>query len=150
MSHVMTDVLHLDQHRPIQSITVEEARAIYNRPFNDLLFRAQLVHRHCHGGGQVLSPRFVVAGTDTGIGKTIFSAALTGALNGSYWKPVQSGVDGETDSETVVRLSGVPHDRILPEAYRLSTPASPHLSARLDGVTIDPDTLMPQRSIGRW
>ncbi|AYG66057.1 biotin synthase BioB [Rhizobium sp. CCGE531] len=45
MSHVMTDGLHLDQHQPIQWITVEEARAIYNRPFNDLLFRAQLVHR---------------------------------------------------------------------------------------------------------
>ncbi|WP_245459026.1 biotin synthase BioB [Rhizobium sp. CCGE531] len=41
----MTDGLHLDQHQPIQWITVEEARAIYNRPFNDLLFRAQLVHR---------------------------------------------------------------------------------------------------------
>ena len=26
--------------------------------------------------------RFVVTGTDTGIGKTVFSAALTGALQG--------------------------------------------------------------------
>uniref|UniRef100_UPI000A0F8DBA dethiobiotin synthase n=1 Tax=Ensifer aridi TaxID=1708715 RepID=UPI000A0F8DBA len=91
-------------------------------------------------------PRFVVTGTDTGIGKTIFSAALTGALTGCYWKPVQSGLDGETDSETVERLGGVPRDRILPEAYRLSTPASPHLSARLDGVTIDPARLVPPAS----
>ncbi|APO69853.1 dithiobiotin synthase 1 (plasmid) [Rhizobium gallicum] len=90
-----------------------------------------------------MSPRFVVTGTDTGIGKTIFSAALTGALNGYYWKPVQSGLDGETDSETVERLSGVARERIIREAYRLSTPASPHLSARLDGVMIDPEKLLP-------
>lgn len=87
--------------------------------------------------------RFVVSGTDTGIGKTIFSAALTGALGGYYWKPVQSGLDDETDSETVARLGRVPHQRILPEAYRLSAPASPHLSARLDDVMIDPERLMP-------
>ncbi|ATU95292.1 dethiobiotin synthase [Phyllobacterium zundukense] len=90
-----------------------------------------------------MSPRFVISGTDTGIGKTVFSAALTGALDGYYWKPVQSGLDGETDSETIARLSGVPRGRILPEAYRLSTPASPHLSARLDGVAIDPGKLVP-------
>ena len=36
-------------------------------------------------------PRFVVTGTDTGIGKTVFSAALTDALGAHYWKPVQSG-----------------------------------------------------------
>ena len=51
--------------------------------------------------------RFVVTGTDTGIGKTVFAAALTGALGGIYWKPVQAGLDGETDSETVARLAGV-------------------------------------------
>ncbi|MDR7031069.1 dethiobiotin synthase [Rhizobium rosettiformans] len=90
-----------------------------------------------------MSARFVVSGTDTGIGKTIFSAALTGVLDGYYWKPVQSGLDAETDSETVARLSGARRERLLPEAYRLSTPASPHLSARLDGVAIDPGRLVP-------
>lgn len=90
-----------------------------------------------------MSPRFVITGTDTGIGKTVFAAALTGALDGYYWKPVQSGLDGETDSETIARLSGVPRGRILPEAYRLSTPVSPHLSARLDSVAIDPGKLVP-------
>lgn len=90
-----------------------------------------------------MMPRFVVTGTDTGIGKTIFSAALTDALSGSYWKPVQSGLDGETDSVAVARLGRVPPERILPEVYRLMTPASPHLSARIDGVTIVPDSLSP-------
>jgi len=90
-----------------------------------------------------MTPRFVVSGTDTGIGKTMFAAALTDALGGYYWKPVQSGLDEETDSETVARLGRIQRDRIVPEAYRLSTPASPHLSARIDGVSIDPARLIP-------
>ncbi|WP_107340635.1 dethiobiotin synthase [Agrobacterium pusense] len=95
-----------------------------------------------------MSPRFVISGTDTGIGKTVFAAALTHALEAHYWKPVQSGLEEETDSETVARLAGVPHTRILQEAYRLKTPASPHLSARLDTVTIDPALLQPPRLDG--
>ncbi|MBV7518557.1 dethiobiotin synthase [Ensifer sp. ENS12] len=89
--------------------------------------------------------RFVVTGTDTGIGKTIFSAALTDALCGCYWKPVQSGLDEETDSEAVARLGRIPPDCILPETYRLRTPASPHLSARIDGVSIRPEHLLPPK-----
>ncbi|KSV91295.1 dethiobiotin synthase [Sinorhizobium sp. GL28] len=89
--------------------------------------------------------RFVVTGTDTGIGKTIFSAALTDALSGCYWKPVQSGLDEETDSEAVARLGRIPPERILPETYRLRTPASPHLSARIDGVSIRPEHLLPPK-----
>jgi dethiobiotin synthetase len=85
----------------------------------------------------------VVTATDTDVGKTIFSAALTAALDGCYWKPVQAGLDGGTDSETVAALSGLPADRILPEAYRLATPASPHLAAAIDNVVIDPARLDP-------
>ncbi|CCE96868.1 bioD [Sinorhizobium fredii HH103] len=91
----------------------------------------------------MMTSRIVITGTDTGIGKTVFSAALTDALSGCYWKPVQAGLDGETDSEAVRRLGRMEARRILPEAYRLATPASPHLSARLDGVTILPDSLSP-------
>lgn len=80
----------------------------------------------------------VVTGTDTDIGKTVFSAGLTAALQASYWKPVQSGLEGPTDSDTVARLSGRP---VLPEAYRLRLPASPHLSAAHEGVEIDPARL---------
>jgi dethiobiotin synthetase len=90
-----------------------------------------------------MTPRFVVTGTDTGIGKTVFSAALTNALGGYYWKPVQSGLDDETDSQAVMRLGAVPAMRVLPEAYRLKTPASPHLAARIDRISIDPERLMP-------
>jgi len=87
----------------------------------------------------------VVTGTDTGIGKTVFSAGLAGALGAHYWKPIQAGVDPEGDKESVAALSGLPASHILPEAYRLATPASPHLAARIDGVEISLDCLaLPQ------
>ena len=80
----------------------------------------------------------VVTGTDTGIGQTVFSAGLVQALGAQYWKPVQSGLEEETDSQIVARLSGVTP---LPEGYLLQLPASPHLSAEAEGVEIDPNTL---------
>jgi dethiobiotin synthetase len=89
-----------------------------------------------------MSARLIVTGTDTGIGKTVFAAGLAGALNGIYWKPIQAGIEEETDSATVLRLSGLSPERILPEAYRLRTPASPHLAAERDGIVIDPDALV--------
>ncbi|MDG2001738.1 MAG: dethiobiotin synthase [Novosphingobium sp.] len=87
--------------------------------------------------------RFIVTGTDTGIGKTVFAAALTGALGATYWKPVQAGLDqdGMSDSERVATLAGIAGNRILPEAHRLVTPCSPHRAAEIDGVAIDPELL---------
>jgi dethiobiotin synthetase len=85
--------------------------------------------------------RIIVSGTDTGIGKTVFAAGLTQLLDGVYFKPVQAGLEGETDTEVVQRLSGLPALRMLPEIWRLTTPASPHLAAERDGVTIDPQAL---------
>ena len=87
--------------------------------------------------GSGVSRGFIVAGTDTGIGKTVFAAGLVGALDGVYWKPVQAGLADETDSATVARFCGLPPSRILPEAYRLDLPASPHLGAAREGLTIE-------------
>ncbi|MDE4133754.1 dethiobiotin synthase [Phaeobacter sp. QD34_3] len=89
-----------------------------------------------------MSRALVVTGTDTGIGKTVISAALVQALGASYWKPVQSGLEEETDSAFV---AGMANCHILPEAYRLQLPASPHLSAEAEGVEIALDALdLPQ------
>ncbi|MGX7877234.1 dethiobiotin synthase [Mesorhizobium sp. ORM6] len=88
-----------------------------------------------------MSRTFVITGTDTGIGKTVFAAGLTGLLDGVYWKPVQSGIREETDSEVVSLLTGLPADRVLPEAWRLSEPLSPHRAAELDRVEIDAQAL---------
>lgn len=87
--------------------------------------------------------RIVITGTNTDIGKTVFAAALTRALDGCYWKPVQAGVDDGTDAQRVAALAGLSPDRILPEVWRLRTPASPHHAAELDGVRIDAAALIP-------
>jgi len=77
---------------------------------------------------------YIVTGTDTDVGKTVFAAGLTAALKADYWKPVQSGIEGGTDSERVARLA--PGVAIHTEAYCLATPCSPHEAARKDGVEI--------------
>ena len=82
----------------------------------------------------------IVTGTDTDIGKTVFAAGLAAALGAQYWKPVQAGLADGSDAASVVTL-GVPATRVLPEAYRLTTPCSPHLAAEIDGVTIAPERL---------
>lgn len=89
---------------------------------------------------------FVVTGTDTDVGKTVFAAGLAAFLDGWYWKPVQAGLDGGGDAARVAALSGLPRERILPEAYRLTTPCSPHRAAEVDGVSIVADALpLPAR-----
>lgn len=65
-----------------------------------------------------MTQTFIITGTDTGIGKTVFAAALAGALGARYWKPIQSGLDDGSDSERTAALSGLPIGHILPEAYR--------------------------------
>ena len=79
---------------------------------------------------------FIVAGTDTDVGKTVFAAALTAALDAAYWKPIQAGLAGETDAQVVQRLGRVPPGRIVPSVHELSAPASPHIAARREGVDI--------------
>jgi dethiobiotin synthetase len=88
-----------------------------------------------------MSLRIVVAGSDTGIGKTVFAAALADLIGALYWKPIQAGLERESDSDTVARPGGLSDDRILPERYRLRTPASPHQAAAIDGVRIDANAL---------
>lgn len=84
----------------------------------------------------------IVTGTDTGIGKTVFAAALAGALGAHYWKPVQAGIEEEgADAQRVAHLGGLPEGKVLAEAYSLATPCSPHLAAEIDGVAIDPARL---------
>lgn len=88
----------------------------------------------------------VVCGTDTGIGKTVVAAALAGLIGADYWKPIQTGLDGETDRETVMRLAQIDARRAHGEAYRLKSPASPHRAAELDGIDIDTSRLIPPQT----
>lgn len=92
-----------------------------------------------------------VTGTDTDVGKTVVSAVLVQGLQGAYWKPIQSGLEPATDTERVREVTGGAGGPFFPEAYRLRTPASPHLAAALDGVTIDLSSLeLPKVEKGRY
>ena len=90
-----------------------------------------------------MSRTFVVAGTDTNIGKTVFASALAGALGAHYWKPIQAGLEGGGDRIQVARLSGLGAHQLIPEAYRLNTACSPDESARIDGIEISEHRLGP-------
>ena len=86
--------------------------------------------------------RLVVCGTDTDVGKTVVSALVVQGLGARYWKPVQSGLDPSGgDSGTVESLLQLPPERLVPEAYRLTLPASPHWAAERDGVRIEAERL---------
>lgn len=85
----------------------------------------------------VMSQRIFVTGIGTGVGKTLSSACIVEALQADYWKPIQTGLLEGTDTDTVKSLLSNPVSVCHPEAYRLEAPASPHLAARLENVTID-------------
>jgi len=82
-----------------------------------------------------------VTGTDTGIGKTVVSAALMIRLRSlgplRYWKPIQTGVEQDDDTATVASLAGCSPSELLTSGVRLRHPVSPHLAARLHGTVID-------------
>ena len=87
------------------------------------------------------SNALVICGTDTDVGKTVVSALVVEGLGATYWKPVQSGLEGGGDSGRLQALLQLPATRLLPEAYRLQTPVSPHWAAELEGITIEPARL---------
>lgn len=79
----------------------------------------------------------VVTGTDTGVGKTIATAALAATAAGAVVvKPVQTGiaVDPEHDAGVVQRLTG----RAAQEYVALDEPLAPDTAARRQGVPIPP------------
>lgn len=84
--------------------------------------------------------RIFITGTDTGIGKSVISAILMAGLKGIYWKPIQSGLDGITDTEWIREKTGLKESHFYPETYRFRRPLSPHASAAHDGVRIDLET----------
>ena len=86
-----------------------------------------------------------ITGTDTNVGKTVASAALMHRYRATrsmcYWKPIQTGIEQDDDTETVRRLGGCMEQEVCTKGLRLPTPVSPHLAARRAGVTIDLEKL---------
>ena len=81
--------------------------------------------------------QFVICGTDTDIGKTLISSFFVRGLNSYYWKPIQSGIESETDSQAVKRLAKVQKTKIINEAYIFREPVSPHWAAEIDQKVIN-------------
>lgn len=83
-----------------------------------------------------------VTGTDTGVGKTVVSAALLARFPAArYWKPVQTGMENDDDTAEVLRLSGRTAEACRAAGIRLKGAVSPHLAARRAGMHIDPGAL---------
>jgi len=81
--------------------------------------------------------KLFVTGISTDVGKTIAAAIITEALEADYWKPVQSGDLDNSDSHKIKKYISNDTTVIHENSYQLNTPASPHLAAALDNVTID-------------
>jgi dethiobiotin synthetase len=92
-----------------------------------------------------------VTATDTGVGKSVLSAALIAAMraNGrpvTAYKPVLSGTDERPqgawppDDELLALAAGADPRAIAP--LRFGPAVSPHLAAQLDGTPLDPASLV--------
>ncbi|MGQ0553357.1 MAG: adenosylmethionine--8-amino-7-oxononanoate transaminase [Planctomycetota bacterium] len=97
----------------------------------------------------------VVVGTDTNVGKTVVSALLLRAAarrgRATYWKPVQTGLDSDTETvrglvadlgptaTATVSAADSPActPRLIPPLHSFPLPASPHEAAAAAGSHID-------------
>jgi dethiobiotin synthetase len=92
-----------------------------------------------------LCPAWLVAGTDTEIGKTLAACALLHLLRERHArvvgaKPVSAGAGSGGVNEDVARLRAASSLAVPPELdnpYALEQPISPHAAARRDGTRID-------------
>lgn len=79
--------------------------------------------------------QFIISGIGTDVGKTVASAVIAEALEAVYWKPVQAGDLEWSDTKKVEKWTS--KASVLQERYRLTTAASPHYAAELDGINIE-------------
>jgi dethiobiotin synthetase len=80
--------------------------------------------------------KLFITGISTDVGKTIASAIIVEALQADYWKPIQAGDLEHSDTHKVQSLVSNTQSQFHPNSYALQTPASPHLAAAIDGITI--------------
>jgi len=88
-----------------------------------------------------------VTGSDTGVGKTVVSAALMHRLRSRvskicYWKPFQTGFPPDSDTQTVRELGSCGDSEISDVGIRLAAPLAPLFAARLEGKTVTIDDAM--------
>jgi dethiobiotin synthetase len=81
--------------------------------------------------------KLFITGIGTDVGKTIASSIIVEALEADYWKPIQAGDLDNSDTNKVEKYVSNSTTKFHNNAYALQTPASPHLAAEIDGITID-------------
>lgn len=81
--------------------------------------------------------KIFISGISTDVGKTLVSAIIVEALQADYWKPIQAGDLENSDSIRLKSLISNNKSKIFENAYQFKTPASPHLAAANEGITID-------------
>lgn len=91
---------------------------------------------------------FFITGTDTGVGKSIVSAALIGALrsmghDACGMKPVESGCEGSAvDGQMLRDASGIDEPMGLITPFTFKAPLAPLSAARLEGRTVDKEMIL--------
>lgn len=80
-----------------------------------------------------------VTGIGTGVGKTVVSALLCRQSKADYWKPIQAGDLENTDSKKVGEWTSDLRVTIHQEQYRLLEARSPHIAAKMEGITMNPE-----------
>ena len=81
--------------------------------------------------------KIFITGISTDVGKTIASAIIVEALEADYWKSIQAGDLDNSDTHKVKSRISNSKSQFYSNSYQLNTPASPHLAAEIDGITID-------------
>ena len=81
--------------------------------------------------------KLFITGIGTDVGKTIASSIIVEALEADYWKPIQAGDLDNSDTNKVEKYVSNTTTKFHKNAYALQTPASPHLAAEIDGITIE-------------
>ncbi|MEO6455121.1 MAG: dethiobiotin synthase [Ginsengibacter sp.] len=90
---------------------------------------------------------YFITGIGTDVGKTVISAIIAEALHADYWKPVQAGDEGGTDSEWIKEMLTNKISVIHNECYKLKLPASPHIAAHEEGIEISLDKIADEKPV---
>lgn len=90
--------------------------------------------------------KLFITGIGTDVGKTIASSIIVEALEADYWKPIQAGDLDNSDTNKVEKYVFNTTTKFHKNAYALQTPASPHLAAEIDGITIDVNKIIEPKT----
>ncbi len=94
-------------------------------------------------GEELLPKALFITGTDTGVGKTFFTASLIKALkekgiNAVGYKPIETGCSPECqDAKALGKASAL----YLPPFYSFKTPVAPSVASELEGIPLNVSAL---------